>query len=467
MSFSRVKPDNWAVNEKLTSAQQNQLDIDHAKAVDKTGDTITGDVHVGNAARILVDNGGKIVNQTGGVIELQNGSNTNVASGGTVTWQSGSFLTASGATLAISGASSFTVGASVTSTFNNLVTFNGPGSLSPRIALENGADLRVKTGSRLYLENGSSTYFDTSANIDMLADIAFGIGHVSSYPNGAQIFYSGASTHTSTSVDTYASSSQTIHQSGSLDTYQSGALLTQSSGSVWTMAGTTNVASGGNFVAQSGSNITFTAVPVFSNGLTISGGTTAIAGTLDISAASTFSGSFTTSSTANFSGTTTVTGSSNRLKVTTRDVKKKIPISSGIAEVIYSDGAGGWIDTQSPTYIGSTDTLLFQVLAASTDVHKFNVPLYPPNGCVLKSIEITWTGTCEFSVFIRRNGTSIGGNVTTTPGTITISPGIAVDTSTQSFSVEITAKKVSTNEFASVSSLFATYTVSEYDPGAG
>lgn len=32
MTFARVKPANWAVNEKLTSAQMNQLDIDHAIA---------------------------------------------------------------------------------------------------------------------------------------------------------------------------------------------------------------------------------------------------------------------------------------------------------------------------------------------------------------------------------------------------------------------------------------------------
>ena len=38
MSFTRVKPLGWAINEKLTSAQQNQLDIDHANAVDKNGD---------------------------------------------------------------------------------------------------------------------------------------------------------------------------------------------------------------------------------------------------------------------------------------------------------------------------------------------------------------------------------------------------------------------------------------------
>ncbi len=32
-NFTRVKPAGYAANEKLTSAQANQLDIDHAKSV--------------------------------------------------------------------------------------------------------------------------------------------------------------------------------------------------------------------------------------------------------------------------------------------------------------------------------------------------------------------------------------------------------------------------------------------------
>lgn len=37
MTFSKVKGPGWAVGEQLTSAQMNQLDTDHAKAVDGTG----------------------------------------------------------------------------------------------------------------------------------------------------------------------------------------------------------------------------------------------------------------------------------------------------------------------------------------------------------------------------------------------------------------------------------------------
>lgn len=34
MTFSRVKPSGWATGERLTSTQMNNLDIDHARAVD-------------------------------------------------------------------------------------------------------------------------------------------------------------------------------------------------------------------------------------------------------------------------------------------------------------------------------------------------------------------------------------------------------------------------------------------------
>lgn len=42
MSFTRAKPLGWAFGEILTSAQMNALDTDHANAIDKTGDSITG-----------------------------------------------------------------------------------------------------------------------------------------------------------------------------------------------------------------------------------------------------------------------------------------------------------------------------------------------------------------------------------------------------------------------------------------
>jgi hypothetical protein len=49
MSFGRVNPGGWAPNAKLTSTQQNQLDYDHSLAVDKTGDSLLGNLTLNGA----------------------------------------------------------------------------------------------------------------------------------------------------------------------------------------------------------------------------------------------------------------------------------------------------------------------------------------------------------------------------------------------------------------------------------
>jgi hypothetical protein len=60
MSFTRIKPGNWAVNEKLTSAQMNAIDVDHANALDKSvaGDTIQGAVGIASGASISANTPG-------------------------------------------------------------------------------------------------------------------------------------------------------------------------------------------------------------------------------------------------------------------------------------------------------------------------------------------------------------------------------------------------------------------------
>lgn len=55
MTISRVKPANWAVNERLTSAQMNTLDTSLATALDKTsaGDTLAGAITLNTAGRFI------------------------------------------------------------------------------------------------------------------------------------------------------------------------------------------------------------------------------------------------------------------------------------------------------------------------------------------------------------------------------------------------------------------------------
>lgn len=65
MSFTKVGPaGGWSFGAKLTSAQMNQLDADHADALDKTiaGDTLSGAISIASSGSIVVNNaGGQIV----------------------------------------------------------------------------------------------------------------------------------------------------------------------------------------------------------------------------------------------------------------------------------------------------------------------------------------------------------------------------------------------------------------------
>ena len=75
MSFTRVNVGGWGVGAQLTSAQQNQLDIDHANALDKTtaGDTINGTVVVTGAGIINASAGSASFTPTGVTANVQRG----------------------------------------------------------------------------------------------------------------------------------------------------------------------------------------------------------------------------------------------------------------------------------------------------------------------------------------------------------------------------------------------------------
>lgn len=466
MSFTRVKPLGWAINEKLTSAQQNQLDIDHVLAVDKTGDEILGNIEVQPGGRIAFGSTAVCAMTNGSILEVQNGAILRVTASGFLTVQAGSTTTFAGSTT-FSGttavtAGTLTISAGVSTTINSQISVNGLAFFSQPLTCFNNLimdgdsvpgniKLRMKDASYLDVENFSKLRLLSGSALDA--------------QSGSTIDLSGTTNHKNGGNEVYQSGSVSTHADGSNEVYESGSILEQKSGAGWLCKGSVTITPTGTLFCSFGGTTSFATTPTFFNGFTMSAGTAAIAGTLSVSAASTFSGTLTTSAAANLAGTTTVVGASNTLKVTSRDVVKRIPMSAGNAEVVYSDGAGGYITTQSPTYIGSSDTLLFQVPTA--DIHKYNIPIYPPDNAVLKSISFTWSGTCSVNVSIRRNGTSIGSAVAAPTGTVTISPNIAVDTATQSFSIEITAERVGSQDSASFTALFATYTVSEYDPGAG
>jgi len=74
LSFTRVKPGGYSVGGKVASSEFNQLDIDHANALDKTGDTTSATIHFASP--------GVLQMESGSTINLMPGSN--VAVSGTI-----------------------------------------------------------------------------------------------------------------------------------------------------------------------------------------------------------------------------------------------------------------------------------------------------------------------------------------------------------------------------------------------
>lgn len=109
--FNRVRPSNWPVGGTVASTELNQLDIDHANAVDKTvaGDSILGELHlVGPDAGILAQTGTFIQCATGSQLITDAGAtctlNSAVACNGAATFAS---------TIAVTGLTTCTGGVNI------------------------------------------------------------------------------------------------------------------------------------------------------------------------------------------------------------------------------------------------------------------------------------------------------------------------------------------------------------------
>lgn len=134
MSFSKVNAGGWPVNGKLTSSQINQLDTDHANALDKSvaGDTILGTVGFSGSGNIsanqassvksLVSNG--INTSVSGGIQsaAANGITSSTAQGITVTGL-GSFVAPTPSQYLLSGAATLTRAILLPSTLTNNSNF--------------------------------------------------------------------------------------------------------------------------------------------------------------------------------------------------------------------------------------------------------------------------------------------------------------------------------------------------------
>jgi hypothetical protein len=73
MTFARIQPVGWSLNQRLESSEMNQLDIDHANSLDKTGDIV-------ESAAINFESGGVLQFNPGSVLAINAGSAVNVNS---------------------------------------------------------------------------------------------------------------------------------------------------------------------------------------------------------------------------------------------------------------------------------------------------------------------------------------------------------------------------------------------------
>lgn len=84
MTFSKVKPAGWVLNEKLTSAEITALDLNVSKALDSTGCTLTGgmavdgSITINDGAVLRIDDGGQINTVAGGEIFVDVDGSLNV-----------------------------------------------------------------------------------------------------------------------------------------------------------------------------------------------------------------------------------------------------------------------------------------------------------------------------------------------------------------------------------------------------
>lgn len=168
MTFSRIKTVGWQVNEKVTSAQLNQLDLDHFKSLDKTGDNlsngggITGRVDVISGGTLEVQSGGAINIHTGGQIYLTGGGVT-VNSGDMVFNNSTGIDFNDSSFMTFTGAGTFILGSSASELCAGTLNITSGGTLG----INSGATQHVKSGGSIIVDNGGQVSLSAGGAINV------------------------------------------------------------------------------------------------------------------------------------------------------------------------------------------------------------------------------------------------------------------------------------------------------------
>jgi hypothetical protein len=289
MSLTRVKPSGWVTNEKLTSAQINNVDINITYALDKRSgqtDTLASVITVASTGQVIFDTGSELI------------FNNSLIQGDTsvsLLVNSGSDFTFTGTILQGSIFADLTVGP-----FSQ-ITFSDTGIQGTIFT-----SLHLITGSQLTFDAGSGVSFSGSAQTT----------------SGSTFTFNGNSSHTS----------------GSSETFLSGSSLLLNFGSTLTSAGTTTL----NGVTNVNGSISL-------NGTTTTTGVLNCNGPINLIGSTSVSGSLTATTSAVTMADFTLTGT-NKVKLVSRTYTRKI--GAIMERAIPTDwdsvvGAGGIFETSS------------------------------------------------------------------------------------------------------------------------
>jgi len=334
MSFSRVKPGGWALNEKLTSGQINQLDINVSNAVDKTGDTVPGIITLDSGARIDVGNGASVRLLLGAEIACLSGSQITVAAGSGIQIVDGFITALVGSTTNFQCPLNANGGlVSTTGSFSGLATFASGVNIS---GLTNALGALTVAGATttngIMTTNAAVTH---AAAVTCQSGLAVSAGVVDIQGGVAVLIDGGAGlTHANTSTQTHSGGSTETHASGSSDTYQSGSTLT----------------------FAPASNITVNARPTLSAGIDVTAGLVATSATTVV----------------DLDGTVTVKGASNRILLDERSIFRTMPYS------VSRYKSSQWED----------DPMVVDVLTTTVVGAACEIALDLPNGCEIDTVTV-------------------------------------------------------------------------------
>lgn len=189
MTITRVKPLGWSLNEKLTSAQMNDVDENATNALDKRSgetDTLSSAITMASGSGINVSSVARIIFESGSILTTQ--------SGATVTF---------GATSAFTGATSFASG--VTETHSGTVNFASTSVLTHQASSSEvyaaGALLNFGTGAGatvsgnwsgvLSLNSGFTLTGDFGSNISVAGDLDLTSSGVLTASSGSNVVLEG------------------------------------------------------------------------------------------------------------------------------------------------------------------------------------------------------------------------------------------------------------------------------------